>query len=123
MVVYCASSFGYLLSAIFTNAQIAVQISPVVMIPFMMFGGFFANSSSYPDWVTWLQYISPIRYGLEALVLNEFEHRKYAPGDKNFAEYLGFDLGMWRCLVILAGMTIGLRLLAMIFLKLLVARF
>ena len=36
---------------------------------------------------------------------------------------MGFEVGMWRCLVVLAALTIFLRLLSMIFLKLLVSKF
>ena len=36
---------------------------------------------------------------------------------------LGFNVGMWRCLVILAGLTIALRITSVICLKVLVSKF
>jgi len=41
----------------------------------------------------------------------------------NPAEPAGFDLGLWKCIVILGAITIAFRFLSMIFLKLLVSKF
>lgn len=41
----------------------------------------------------------------------------------NPAEVSGFDVGLWKCLVILAALSIFLRILSLIFLKLLVSKF
>jgi hypothetical protein len=38
-------------------------------------------------------------------------------------DLLGFNVGMWKCLVILAGLAIALRILSVIFLRLLVSKF
>jgi hypothetical protein len=37
--------------------------------------------------------------------------------------FMGFDVGLWQCLVILAALTIALRVLSFIFLKVLVSKF
>ena len=41
-------SVGYLLSCVSPNVDVALGIAPVVIIPFMLFGGFFLNSDSVP---------------------------------------------------------------------------
>ena len=41
-------SVGYFLSCISPNVDVALAIAPVVIIPFMLFGGFFLNSGSVP---------------------------------------------------------------------------
>ena len=41
----------------------------------------------------------------------------------NPATVAGFDVGLWKCLVIMVGLMIGLRILSLIFLKLLVSKF
>jgi ABC-type multidrug transport system permease subunit len=45
-------------------------------MPIMLFSGFLSNVDSYPKWIAWIQYLSPIRYGFEALVRNEFLDRE-----------------------------------------------
>jgi ABC-type multidrug transport system permease subunit len=57
----------------------AVSLAPVFMMPIILFGGQFANSGNIQAWIRWFQYLSPIRYGLEAFVRNEFDHRTYNP--------------------------------------------
>ena len=41
-------SVGYFLSCLSPNVDVALAIAPVVIIPFMLFGGFFLNSGSVP---------------------------------------------------------------------------
>ena len=65
------------MSSIFNKEEMAVSISPVIMMPLILFGGQFANSGNIQAWISWFQYISPIRYAFEAFVRNEFDHRTY----------------------------------------------
>jgi ATP-binding cassette subfamily G (WHITE) protein 1 len=39
LISNCATSFGYFMSSIFNKEETAVQISPVIMMPIMLFGG------------------------------------------------------------------------------------
>ena len=69
-----------------------------------------------PSWLSWLIYISPFRYGLEAYFRNEFD------GTENeyvLAEY-GFDYGLWPCIAGLFGFTIFWRFIAFIVLRMLI---
>lgn len=75
----CAASFGYFMSSIFHKEEMAVSLSPVIMMPIMLFGGQFANAGNIQAWISWFQYISPIRYGFESFVRNEFDERSYDP--------------------------------------------
>lgn len=51
----------------------ALSVGPPVIIPFLIFGGFFLNSGSVPEYFTWLSYLSWFRYGNEALLINQWE--------------------------------------------------
>ena len=53
-IVLSATSFGYFLSSIFEKAEIATQVSPVVMMPLILFGGLMANTSTIPEWISWI---------------------------------------------------------------------
>lgn len=122
LIGHSAASFGYFFSSLFNNEETAVMISPIFMMPIILFSGFFSNIGSYPAWMMWLQYLSPIRYGLECFVRNEFGNRTYLPGEVNLLTYLAYNIGLWQCLVIMAALAIGLRLISMIMLRLLVER-
>ena len=77
LITQCAASFGYFMSSIFEKEEAVTALAPIVMMPLILFGGQFANSDNIQAWISWFQYISPIRYGLEALVVNEFDERTY----------------------------------------------
>ena len=51
-----ATSFGYFLSSIFGKSEIAIAVSPIVMMPLILFGGLFSNVDSTMDWISWVQY-------------------------------------------------------------------
>ncbi|CDW73845.1 abc transporter family protein [Stylonychia lemnae] len=123
MVSFCAASIGYFVSSLFEKEEDAVGMAPLFVLPQVIFGGFFANSGNYPVWIGWLQYLSPLRYGQEALIINEFLPRTYKSNEINLVDYLKYDLGMTKCLVIMLALIIGFRIISMIFLRLLVSKF
>ena len=45
---------------------------PLAILPVMIFGGLFVNLETIPDAFHWLQYISPIKYSYNAMLLDEF---------------------------------------------------
>jgi len=47
-------SIGYVISSIFENYAMATQIAPMLMMPFMLFGGFYSNLNTIPAWLSWL---------------------------------------------------------------------
>lgn len=72
LVANVATSFGYFISCISTSITMALSIGPPVVIPFLLFGGFFLNTSSVPVYFTWLSYLSWFRYANEALLINQW---------------------------------------------------
>eukprot|EP00931_Biecheleriopsis_adriatica_P003136 TRINITY_DN10444_c0_g1_i1.p1 TRINITY_DN10444_c0_g1~~TRINITY_DN10444_c0_g1_i1.p1 ORF type:complete len:649 (+),score=128.43 TRINITY_DN10444_c0_g1_i1:60-2006(+) len=71
-----SNSFGLFLACVFPDVAIALAVAPIIILPLMMFSGFFLNPESTPVWLKWVEYISPIKYGFSALVVNEFEGLK-----------------------------------------------
>lgn len=55
------------------------------------------------------------------LNMTQYSIEKYP--EVNPVEAAGFDVGLWKCLVILAALTVALRILSLIFLRLLVTKF
>lgn len=73
LVANVATSFGYLISCASSSISMALSIGPPVIIPFLIFGGFFLNAASVPAYFEWLSYFSWFRYGNEALLINQWE--------------------------------------------------
>lgn len=60
------------MSCAFNDVAVALNIVPAIILPLMIFSGFFINADSIDPWFIWISYISPIRYGFIAMVKNEF---------------------------------------------------
>jgi len=74
ILIYNASSgYSLIISAIFSNKQVAVTLTPVLIVPFMLFAGFFVAASSIPIWLREFEYVSIYKYGYQALMRNEFD--------------------------------------------------
>ncbi|XP_008554320.1 protein white [Microplitis demolitor] len=72
LVANVATSFGYFISCVSTNISMALSIGPPVIIPFLLFGGFFLNTASVPSYFEWFSFLSWFRYGNEALLINQW---------------------------------------------------
>ena len=65
-----AQGYALVISAGFSDKQLAVTLTPVLIIPFMLFAGFFVASSSIPVFLREFEYISIFKYSYNALLLN-----------------------------------------------------
>lgn len=72
LITNVATSFGYLISCASSSVSMAASVGPPIIIPFMLFGGFFLNSGSVPPYLGWISYLSWFRYGNEALLVNQW---------------------------------------------------
>ncbi|XP_037932440.1 protein white-like [Teleopsis dalmanni] len=72
LVANVSTSFGYLISCGSSSTSMALSIGPPVIIPFLLFGGFFLNSASVPIYFKWLSYLSWFRYANEGLLINQW---------------------------------------------------
>lgn len=63
LVSWMGSAYGLFLSTLFSDAEVAMSLVPVLMIPFMLVGGFFAPLSNVPDFYKVFEYLSMFKYG------------------------------------------------------------
>ena len=64
---FCGVSYGLFFSVFFSE-EMAMTMVPLIIIPFMLFGGFFVNQSNVPYYFYPIQYISMFKYGYQATV-------------------------------------------------------
>lgn len=121
-LVQSAISIGYLVSSLFKNESTAAMIGPLLILPFMVFSGFYSNMTLMPWYVLFWTWLSPMRYGMEALCHNEWNYQ--ATGDEfDLQGYLGFTFGMWNCVYVLLFMAVICRVLAYLGLRQLTGKF
>jgi ABC-type multidrug transport system ATPase subunit len=72
LLALAGNAMGLFLACIFTDVSIALAVAPMVILPLMMVSGFFLNPDSFPVYLKWAQWLSPMKYAFSALAANEF---------------------------------------------------
>ena len=85
----CGNSLGLLLGSVITDAKSVATALSFVIQPFVLFAGLFKNTGNIPNWIGWIQYLSPVKYGFVTVTLNEV---KYRASNVNL---LNFDVDFW----------------------------
>ncbi|KAK7066131.1 ATPase activity protein [Halocaridina rubra] len=65
-------SFGFMLSCVAKDINVGLGITAPLLVPLMLFGGFFLNANTVPDYFIWIKYISWFNYGNEAFNINQW---------------------------------------------------
>lgn len=69
LVSLVSQSVGLFISTLFTEStSIVVFLAPVALTPAFLFSGFFVRPRNTPNYLTWLQDISYVKYSLDALI-------------------------------------------------------
>lgn len=108
LLTFTSQSLGLAIGASFNSIDAALNITPLIFFPLMLFSGFYVNSDSIPAWTSWIEYISPFRYALEALVYNEYEGRGFYPDP---IETFGFTFGYTTSVLLLLAIGVVLMFL------------
>lgn len=48
-------------------------MTPIAIVPMLLFAGFFVKQDNIPRWLWWFREISIYKYGYQVMFLNEFE--------------------------------------------------
>jgi len=51
---------------------VAVQLSPLLFVPQILFSGFFIRTTAIPKWLSWAQYLCSLKYGTNLIAIAEF---------------------------------------------------
>ena len=68
---------GYMISCIAGSPQLARAMAAPLIIPLLLFGGFFLQNGAVPIYFDWLRYVSWFMYGNEALSINQWTGVKF----------------------------------------------
>jgi len=66
----CGSSLGLLIGSVVLDAKSISAVVPLLLMPIVLFSGFFKNRASLPVWLGWIEYISPNKYAFTAYMDN-----------------------------------------------------
>lgn len=122
MVSEVSTALGLIISANCEEMASASAVSNLITLPSMMFAGLFANTSTMFSFLSWIQWLSPVRYAFEAGLISEFKPRGR---EYLYEDFLGFGtrLGYWKCQACMLGLTFAARLISLLALKLNIKKF
>lgn len=116
------SALGIFFASLFAELNVALAITPLFLLPLMLFSGLIVNNNSIPVYFNWIKYISPMKYGFAALGLNEFQGLSLPnPQPNSTMEFTGdividqlgiTDLSLANNIIILFALWIGLVILS-----------
>jgi hypothetical protein len=69
-----ASVIAFMLGSVIKSVDIAAQVSAYVLVLQILLAGFFVDSSQIPWVIRWLQWVTPLRYGLSIMFIAEFNN-------------------------------------------------
>ncbi|CAF1082652.1 unnamed protein product [Rotaria sp. Silwood1] len=69
---FASVGLGSVISVISDTPEQAQALQIPILLPLMVFGGFFLNNDSGQKWLTWIKYISWFYYGNEALIVSQW---------------------------------------------------
>ena len=65
--------FGYIIGTGVGDKQVATIMTPIAVVPMLLFDGFFVKQHNIPKWLWWFREISVFKYGYQIQFLNEFD--------------------------------------------------
>lgn len=121
LISQASLGIGLTISSMAPNVTVATAITPAIAMPLQLFGGTIANTATTPAWIGWVQWLSPIRYGNEALGHTQFDNSGSWRASA-FMETEGFTIGYWKCIGAIAAWTVFWRVLSMVVLTCMVKK-
>jgi len=82
LTLTCAQSIGLLMSAALPSLQLALVITPVLVIFLFIVGGFYIPFTNMPAWISWVKWFSFATYGYCGLLVTEYEGRDIPCADE-----------------------------------------
>jgi hypothetical protein len=77
-IILMGESMGCFFCCIFKDANVANQFGSTTATFWMMMAGFFRSAAGFPVIFTYLNYLSPIRYGGSVILTNELENIQFS---------------------------------------------
>ena len=69
---FMSSAYGLLLSALFADPEVSMSLVPILVIPFLLLGGFFAPLQDVHDFFRWIEYLSMFKYTYQSMIQAQF---------------------------------------------------
>jgi ABC-type multidrug transport system ATPase subunit len=72
-LMLAATSTSYILGSVVSSPKSAIELAPAVLVPQILFLGFFIQINQMPVWLSWANYLCSAKYALNLAMLIEFQ--------------------------------------------------
>eukprot|EP00741_Cyanophora_paradoxa_P002580 tig00000605_g2503.t1 len=72
LMTLSGQALGIFIAAVSPQLELGLMAAPMLIMPLMIFSGFMVSNAGIPVYFDWIKYISPMKYGYEALLKNEY---------------------------------------------------
>jgi ABC-type multidrug transport system permease subunit len=103
LLSWIGSLMGILIGALVRDLTLAIEIAPLIFVPFLLYAGFTTNTDNILTGLKFIEYSSPIRYAFEFFITNEFENHEDQLGDVYPVQNLNFSIGKTNIIIILVS--------------------
>jgi len=111
-----AASTALFVGCSVSNAQSAQELAPLIFVPQILFTGIFVPIGLVPVWLQWLQYLCALKYAINLGCVVEFDQSPGFEAMLKQTQNIDKDKA-WLYALILAGIFVGFRALAMLNLR------
>jgi ABC-type multidrug transport system permease subunit len=110
LMSFNGASIGLLLGSVILDPKSVSAVVPVMLLPLILFSGYFKNRDDLPVWLGWVEYISPLKYGFIGFIENQVAYK-----NSNINQF-NLDVTKWEAIIILFCLGIFYRMLSLFFL-------
>ena len=110
------ASLALWLGSLTSNVETAIQMTPLLLVPQILFSGVFLRVSLIPKWLRWVQYTCFLKYTINLLTIEEFK-KINVDGEQGLKDGLNLENDLeWAYIIVLVGMFLLFRISSMYFL-------
>ena len=110
------SSLALWLGSLTSNVETAIQLTPLLLVPQILFSGVFLRVELIPSWLRWAQYTCFLKYTINLLTIEEFKDLN-VQGINDLEEGLNLKENLeWLYFLVLGGLFLLFRITSMYFL-------
>lgn len=70
---FVSASTTLAIGAAVENVTAALQLTPLLFVPQLLFAGFFIPITSIPEWLQWPEYLCSLKYSINIVTIVEFD--------------------------------------------------
>ena len=73
LIQLACASYAYLIGALVPDAKAAQEIAPAILVPQLLFAGFFISINQVPEVLQWVQYVCALKFAINLGSIIEFD--------------------------------------------------